>query len=109
MEQELKHFGVAADKIWKARVSQEKLLSSNWSTKWKWMLEEYNTMSLQFEELKNLRPAVGRQKSIDVRSCQPVPDTSSRVIGWITHRPEFQLEIYGPYVKKFPIFPSSSE
>ncbi|KAK3932116.1 hypothetical protein KUF71_011444 [Frankliniella fusca] len=80
MHQELKHLGVAADEIWKATVSREKSISSNWSSKWNWMLNEYNAMSVQLEELKKLRPAAGRPKAVETRSCLPMPDTASRVV-----------------------------
>ena len=39
--QDLKHFGVAAEEIWKARVVKEKLLASQWPVKWSWMVDEY--------------------------------------------------------------------
>ncbi|XP_034255711.1 uncharacterized protein C20orf85 homolog [Thrips palmi] len=104
-DQDLKHFGVAAEEIWKARVVKEKLIASQWPVKWSWMVDEYNVMAKQLDELKNLRPVIGRPKPVEIRSCKPMPDTSSRVIGWLTNRPEFRLELYGPYVKKYPIFP----
>lgn len=37
-------------------------------------------MSKQLDELKNLRPIMGRPKPPEIRSCKPMPDTSSRVV-----------------------------
>lgn len=40
-DQDLKHFGVAAEERWKARVVKEKLIASQWPGRWSWMVDEY--------------------------------------------------------------------
>lgn len=54
-ENDLKHFGMAADEIWKARVLKEKLIAANWSTKWNWMLEEYKYAQITILEYQVTR------------------------------------------------------
>lgn len=44
-DQEMKRFGVAAEEIWKAKVTKEKLIASQWPLKWSWMLDEYKYAS----------------------------------------------------------------
>ncbi|OXU19339.1 hypothetical protein TSAR_007525 [Trichomalopsis sarcophagae] len=38
----------------------------------------------------------------DKRTCLPFPETTNQQYGWLSRRPDFQLENYGSYIVKYP-------
>ncbi|KAL2718882.1 uncharacterized protein V1478_011301 [Vespula squamosa] len=63
------------------------------------LLDEYKNVEKEMTELceKKQVTVVDHISIKDERSCLPTPETSNSEYGWLASKPEFQLEIYGPY------------
>uniref|UniRef100_A0A1B6EDJ5 Uncharacterized protein n=1 Tax=Clastoptera arizonana TaxID=38151 RepID=A0A1B6EDJ5_9HEMI len=94
----IKDITVAACQNWKANVKSENDARAAWRQKWEWIQEEYKDLRNDLEELRQKRPKVQDvEKPKEKRTVRPFPETTSREVGWLSGRPEFLLDIYGPY------------
>ncbi|XP_054289282.1 uncharacterized protein LOC129004725 [Macrosteles quadrilineatus] len=93
-----KDFTTAGDANWRAACESEARAREDWQTRYGWIKQEYATMAQELQELKNRRPRRQTcQDTRDNRTVLPFPVTTAREIGWLSGRPEFRLEVLGPY------------
>ncbi|XP_053624641.1 uncharacterized protein LOC128683246 isoform X2 [Plodia interpunctella] len=77
-----------------------------WFERWSWLLEERRKTLEESDAIRGeyasvLPQAVKRLET--TRSLKPVPVTSTGTIGWLSSRPDCQLEIYTSWLTKIPI------
>ncbi|VVC25312.1 Uncharacterised protein family C20orf85 [Cinara cedri] len=98
---------VSADRNYRRRCEQEYKASDEWNSKWSWMLDINNERNRKINEVKKLYHDSMVKKddadnlSLDFSRMPSYPDTTYKEVGWLSSLPEFQLEIFGPDVKRW--------
>ncbi|XP_075229723.1 uncharacterized protein LOC142329208 [Lycorma delicatula] len=99
----------AADQNWRSYCDDEEKTRELWNSKWGWILIQCKKLNNSLTQLKLNRPVINKDIKQDKRTVRPFPETTSRDIGWLSAKPEFQLEVIGPYPytrqSKPPILP----
>ncbi|KAG8232881.1 hypothetical protein J437_LFUL004751 [Ladona fulva] len=94
---------------WRALIEKEELSARQWNRKWGFLLplfaERYKGSRRLLDVERNIRRLIAPN---DQRSVKPFPQTTSQEVGWISVRPEFTLEMYGPYCLRIPLEPPSN-
>ena len=88
--------------IYKVYVNREETCARTWTHKWGWYLNEHKILKKKLLELGD--PNVVENKTgTDTRTILPIPNSVNHEYGWISSRPEFNLQLFGADVPKFPI------
>ncbi|XP_025420697.1 uncharacterized protein C20orf85 homolog [Sipha flava] len=95
-----RNVSVADDEIFRNRCEHEIKAHDNWPKKWGWILDENKKTDSKLQIIKEIKEDF---KYIDPRHMFPFPITTSKEIGWLSSKQEFQLEIYGPDIMCLPI------
>lgn len=95
---DIKDITVAACQNWKANIKSEDNARESWRKKFSWIQDEYKELKTELEELRQRRPKAEHiSKSKDSRTVRPFPSTTAGDVGWLSSRPEFLLDVLGPY------------
>ncbi|XP_022163189.1 uncharacterized protein LOC111028754 [Myzus persicae] len=94
---------VRDDQNFRSRCEQEQKAFDDWPNKWEWILDEYKERNEKLNAVKKNAMMRKGNLNMDLRSVLPFPNTTSREIGWLSSKQEFQLEIFGPYITHLPI------
>ncbi|XP_018320168.1 uncharacterized protein LOC108733483 isoform X1 [Agrilus planipennis] len=97
---------VAADKLWKAYVESEDNSKDLWYNKWSWILDQYEKLHQQLTEVSAKADNIPK-KAPDQRSLKPFPNSVNHEYGWISAKPDFRLEKYGPDIMQAMPLPKS--
>lgn len=102
---------VAIDQIWKDHIKYEIDASRKWPAEWGFLRTSYKDLvkdDFQKREAKKIElpppltlpPITPISRYITVLpSPKPVPQTTSRQIGWRSSQPHLSLECYGKYAR----------
>ncbi|KAK9512254.1 hypothetical protein O3M35_000722 [Rhynocoris fuscipes] len=88
---------VSSVKNWRAAVDGERKASLLWNEKWGWIVDEYRLTSEDLVNLRSKRDYEATKKIVDSRTTFPFPVTTSQDYGWLSTKPEFKLDKFGPY------------
>ncbi|XP_073983073.1 uncharacterized protein [Rhodnius prolixus] len=88
---------VNALKNWADAIERERKGAILWNEKWGWIVDEYRSSVDELIDLRSKREYVEPKKHVDERTVLPFPVTTASEVGWLSSRPEFQLEKFGPY------------
>ncbi|KAM3968764.1 uncharacterized protein ACR2FA_000582 [Aphomia sociella] len=77
-----------------------------WFDRWSWLLDERKQALAESDAIRqeaaDALPQVVN-KLDTAKSLKPVPVTSTGIIGWLSTKPDCQLEIYTSWLSKVPV------
>ncbi|XP_052752703.1 uncharacterized protein LOC113521462 [Galleria mellonella] len=76
-----------------------------WFEQWSWLLDERKRTLAESnairQEVADIPQVIGKLET--TKSLKPVPVTSTGIIGWLSTKPDCQLEIYTSWLSKIPV------
>ncbi|XP_008209012.1 uncharacterized protein LOC103316570 isoform X1 [Nasonia vitripennis] len=84
---------------------KDKFARIEWHRDYRWLCDKYVELGRKLNDLCDEKRSyethstAGRE---DKRTCLPFPETTNQQYGWLSRRPDFQLENYGSYIVKYP-------
>lgn len=85
------------NKCFRERVCVESRIAQQFDERWGWLVEEYAKGRSELKQAYDFEKDVNPQPKTELK---PFPATSSRMVGWLSVRPECQLEVFGPDLPK---------
>ncbi|XP_048004759.1 uncharacterized protein LOC125240750 [Leguminivora glycinivorella] len=90
----------------RAQWKKQDMCRKLWYKRWAWLLDERIKTQAEAEaakkEVEAALPHVA-SKEETAKTLKPVPVTSTGAIGWLSSKPDCQLEIYTSWLSKPPL------